>query len=110
MKFLAVYHPQGNGGCIGYVYFQSGYDAKDVLELKAQEEIGRGNILVTVARVMDESEATEEGRVFHYLIQLRDGGGVNMLGAAQHLVDEFGYSHHDATQWLFKWLDTFSSK
>ena len=45
--------------------------------------------------------------IHDYLIDLRDSGEVNMLGAAPYLEDRFDMSKKDAKVALLAWMDSF---
>ena len=109
-EFVAIYHPHGNGGCIGYVYFNSNLKTKEDLERQAATEIGNGNVLLNIARLLKDESDNEEPLVFEYLNALREGGTVNMFEAPQLLMEEFYYTRDEAKQWWVKWTKTFSSK
>ena len=49
---------------------------------------------------------TEEHR--DYLNDLRDGGSINMFGAAQHVALEFNLSMKDAKQVLKYWMMSYN--
>ena len=48
-----------------------------------------------------------KGRVFVFLLKLRDSGVVNMFGAAPYLEEEFGFDREEANDWLAKWMRSF---
>jgi len=48
-----------------------------------------------------------KGRVFLFLLNLRDSGIVNMYGAAPYLEDHFGLDRTEAEEWLLKWMRSF---
>lgn len=48
-----------------------------------------------------------EGEVFEFLDALRSSGSTNMMGAAKHLVAEFGFSSGGAKHWLVRWMKSF---
>lgn len=59
-------------------------------------------------KLMAQGWADElKGRVFVFLLKLRDSGVVNMFGAAPYLEDEFGFDREEANDWLVKWMRSF---
>lgn len=53
-------------------------------------------------------EATDE--VLEYLDDLRDSSVTNMFGAAEYLVDEFGFEKKVARAVLFFWMNYFGER
>jgi len=51
-----------------------------------------------------------EDEIFNYLADLRDSGVTNMFGATPYLQDEFGLEYKEASEWLSKWMKSFSKK
>ena len=52
----------------------------------------------------------EEQKVFDYLDDLRDSGVTNMFGAKPYVQKEFGFDGTKATNFVTKWMDTFSER
>lgn len=48
--------------------------------------------------------------VFDYLLELRDSGITNMLGAGSYLQNAFGFERKEASEWLGKWMNSFKEK
>ena len=47
---------------------------------------------------------------FIFLDELREGGAVNMFGAAPYLAEMFGLSAREAREVLGQWMRTFSER
>jgi hypothetical protein len=57
------------------------------------------------SKLMAHSHADDlRGRVFVFLLKLRDSGVVNMFGAAPYLEEEFDFDRKEANDWLAKWM------
>lgn len=64
--------------------------------------------MVTATHLGKEIKLTlDKADVFDYLIDLRDSGITNMLGARQYIVDDLGCGHAEASYWLFTWIKSF---
>jgi len=51
-----------------------------------------------------------KSEVFEFLMDLRDSGVVNMLGATRYLVQEFGFTHAVAREWLVYWMENYKDQ
>ena len=51
---------------------------------------------------MSELDITEE--IDEFLTDLRDGGAINMFGAAPYIQEEFGFTKIEAREILMKWM------
>lgn len=54
-----------------------------------------------------KSDRPTQCEVFEYLEALRLSGSTNMMGAAKHLVAEFGMSSAGAKTWLVRWMRSY---
>jgi hypothetical protein len=55
------------------------------------------------------SSITKE-KVFEFLDEIRDWGGINMYGAGRHIQEAFGVSRQEARNLLSEWMKTFSER
>ena len=63
---------------------------------------------ISTFELMAQGRADElKGRVFVFLLKLRDSGVVNMFGAAPYLEEEFDFDREEANDWLAKWMRSF---
>ena len=61
-----------------------------------------------------EFEEGEYGEIqketFKYLDDLKDSGVVNMFGATDHIMNEFGYTREQSKKLLAEWMGSHSSR
>jgi len=48
--------------------------------------------------------------VFEYLNALRESGTTNMFGASSYLQDRFGFSKHEAKEFLITWMKQYKNE
>lgn len=51
-----------------------------------------------------------ENDIFIFLDELRESGVVNMYGAVPYIVREFEIDKYTATEYLSRWMKTFSER
>ena len=51
-----------------------------------------------------------EQEVFEFLDSLRDSGVINMFGASDHIIMEYGCDKNAARNILVKWMETYSER
>ena len=49
--------------------------------------------------------AEQKQKVFAYLTELRDGGGINMWSCAPYLMQEFGVDKYQAKELFLQWIE-----
>jgi hypothetical protein len=66
--------------------------------------------MVTVTHRNKEIELTlDKEAVFDYLIDLRDSGITNMLGAVPYIVEDLDCGFEEARYWLMTWIKSFEN-
>jgi len=74
-----------------------------------------GNVCYNIILNNKESEMTLqeqqfEDEVFDFLDNLRESGATNMFGAGPFVQEEFGLERREASQFVGKWMKTFSER
>ncbi len=66
--------------------------------------------MVTATHLGKEIKLTlDKAEVFDYLVDLRDSGITNMLGARQYIVNDLGCDGDEASYWLSTWIKSFNN-
>jgi len=61
----------------------------------------------TNRRAANRSKAKD---VYEFLDSLRESGVTNMYGGAAYIELHFGFTEKVATEWLLKWMKSFSDR
>ena len=59
---------------------------------------------------MEKTNDYDTNDVYEFLDSLRESGVTNMYGGAAYLKQHFGFTDNLATEWLLKWMKSFSDR